>query len=176
MSRRTIAVCALLAGLGAGCTSDRDAAEGEQRSARAADPGVGGGDGELRVQFVAGRIRPDTIRIRAGFAVGLIVSNRDATRHEFVVGREEGAGIFRQPFFRGVPVRSSGPTLAAEPPTHDTSRTGSTGDLVHPNVALSLAPREAAALSFTAPAERRGVWQIACFIPGHGERATLIVD
>ena len=129
----------------------------------------------MQIRFADSRIEPDTIRVDAGVPVSVVVSNRDTNRHEFVVGRDELNGMFRQPLFRGIPVTFSGPALTAEPAAHNSPLPGSAADAVHADVAISLAPGQSAGLTMIVPASRGGVWQIACFIPGHTERGVLIV-
>jgi uncharacterized cupredoxin-like copper-binding protein len=150
------------------------------------------------IQIIIGDFyfKPKTIQLRAGQQVKIELVNEGKLEHEFMVGRglktEEGkdethkgmheaneekqetskgehehqgethahSGMskgFEKDFFEGVEV-----AVQTEKGS-DFMKVPSHGNMV------TLKPEGEAALTFKIPTDRKGEWQMACFVPGHYE-------
>lgn len=131
-----------------------------------------------RVQVELGEFyfKPATLTLPAGQTVQLELVNRGRVEHEFMVGlearpkehaeaeKEEHGGYMRD-FFEGIDVNY-------------TVEKGKVEQEAEHGFEVELEPGGRALLTFTIPADRRGTWEIGCFVPGHyeaGMKATLIV-
>jgi len=130
--------------------------------------------------------RPQTIQIRGGQEVRINLINEGKIEHEFMIGRGVEGGKshmemsteherehshlekadnlhsdvskrFEKDFFEGVEVvaRTEGGAKFMSVPGHGTM--------------VRLKPESRATIAFTVPTDRKGRWQMACFLPGHYE-------
>jgi uncharacterized cupredoxin-like copper-binding protein len=139
--------------------------------------------------------KPETVQLKAGQKVKIELINEGKTEHEFMVGRgvkEEGEGEahegmhdkkeqqvssemehkhheemheanmemskrFERNFFEGIDVLAQTQNGAEfmKVPGHGTM--------------VALKPQSKATLTFKIPADRKGKWEMACFVPGHYE-------
>ncbi|GMR14242.1 MAG: hypothetical protein BMS9Abin29_2485 [Gemmatimonadota bacterium] len=128
---------------------------------------------------------PDTLRIPTGRPVTLVIRNEGAIPHEFMAGRDPGDGRFREDLFEGLDVAGAMPKMGMDMgmdmdmgDDHQGDDSGEHGGDDHGTMATAQVG-ETMNLSFTLPESRKGVWSVACFLPGHfeaGMRAVLIVD
>ncbi|MGE0160814.1 MAG: cupredoxin domain-containing protein [Gemmatimonadales bacterium] len=135
---------------------------------------------------------PAPLRIPAGQPVTLVFTNTGNVEHEFMAGRRPANGDFEVDLFEGVAVETGTapaddhgatphdhPTDAAphdhtdSGAAHDHADAGATahdhtadghGTMVQAEVGGRVT------MSFTLPADRRGEWEMACFLPRHYER------
>ena len=136
---------------------------------------------------------PTPLRIPAGQPVMLVFSNTGDVEHEFMAGRTPVNGDFQVDLFEGVAVETGTAPAGdhdatphdhpadaaahdhadAPPPAadHDHADAGGHehGDAGHGTM-VQLESGARATMSFTLPAERRGEWEMACFLPRHYER------
>lgn len=114
--------------------------------------------------------KPDVTRLKGGQQVRLEIINEGQLEHELMIGREvemhegEPEG-FEKDFFEGIQV------------TH-TAEKGHFMKEDHGYMA-DLEPGGKATLTFTAPADRKGEWEMACLYAGHyeaGMKAKFIID
>lgn len=130
------------------------------------------------VELTPGAIDPDTLRWRIDDTVRLAVTNRSDQPLEFFIGRGAGQTSFDTSFFAGVPMTSmEGPVIAAERPTGRGPARDST-TMRHPHVYFFLRPDESARATFVVPSDRRGIWEMGCFLDGHyqeGMRGVVVV-
>jgi len=83
-------------------------------SIAAASPGS---DGEITILLEDYKFDPDTIRLKAGQRVSLVLSNQGDKTHELMIGRntqihDGQTEVFAVDFFEGIEVESSGPGMA----------------------------------------------------------------
>ena len=124
----------------------------------------------LDVRLTSEGIVPDSLRMAAGDTVRLSVVNATDRALEFMIGRDPTASAFMTPFFAGVEMlRMEGPILATETPTGAGRPARPGGEMRHQQVLFYLRPGERGAVTFTVPADRAGVWQMACFLEGHAQ-------
>jgi uncharacterized cupredoxin-like copper-binding protein len=140
------------------------------------------------IQITVGEFyfRPQTIQIKAGQKVRINLINKGKIEHEFMIGCgvEEGKSHmemfnederehshlektenlhsevskrFEKDFFEGVEVvaQTEGGAEFMSVPGHGTM--------------VRLKPESRATIAFTVPADHKGKWQMACFLPGHYE-------
>ncbi len=161
----------------AGCGDPpREAASGGRAPAEAADQEPVSIRSD--VELTAGAIQPDTLRWTVGDTVRLAITNTADQPLEFFIGRGVGQSSFDTSFFAGIPMTSmEGPVIAAERPTGRGPARDS-GTMRHPHVYFFLRPGELAAVTFVVPPDRRGVWEMGCFLAGHyqeGVRGVVLV-
>lgn len=126
---------------------------------------------------------PTTFRISAGRPVTLAFRNTGSVDHEFMAGRGVSEGDFESDLFEGVEVVIDGPMMmnhhdAPDAPSHDHAAADgddrAAGGHDHGRgdhgTMVGVEPGQRATLTFTLPADRRGEWEIACFLPNHYER------
>ncbi len=114
--------------------------------------------------------KPTRLELPAGQTVTLQLVNQGKVEHEFMVGQEveqhEGKPEgFEHDFFADVKV-----TYTVEK--------GKVEQEEEHGFEVELEPGGKATLTFTVPADRKGEWEIGCFVPGHyeaGMKGTLIV-
>ncbi len=116
--------------------------------------------------------KPARLELPAGQTVTLQLINKGRVEHEFMVGREvkqhEHEGKmegFGQDFFAGIEV------------TYTVEKGKVEREEEH-GFEVELEPDGKATLTFTVPPDRKGEWEIGCFVPGHyeaGMKGTLIV-
>ncbi len=140
------------------------------------------------IQITVGEFyfRPQTIQIKVGQEVNISLINEGKIEHEFMIGRgvEEGKSHmemsnehereyshlekadnlhsevskrFEKDFFEGIEVvaQTEGGAEFMSVPGHGTM--------------VRLKPESKATITFTVPTDRKGRWQMACFLPGHYE-------
>jgi uncharacterized cupredoxin-like copper-binding protein len=114
--------------------------------------------------------KPARLELPSGQTVTLQVINNGKVEHEPMIGREvrrhEGkVEGFEKDFFAGIEVKY-------------TIEKGSVEREEEHGFEVELEPGGKATLTFTIPADRRGEWEIGCFVPGHyeaGMKGVLIV-
>ncbi|GBD07829.1 Auracyanin-A [Candidatus Thermoflexus japonica] len=116
--------------------------------------------------------KPARLELPAGQTVTLQLINKGQVEHEFMVGREveqhEHEGKmegFSQDFFAGMEV------------TYTVEKGKVEREEEH-GFEVELEPGGKATLTFTVPSDRKGEWEIGCFVPGHyeaGMKGVLIV-
>jgi len=124
---------------------------------------------------------PPTLRLRVGDEVSLTVRNDGRTAHEWLIGRglvrtveEQG---FQQDLLALLNPRIDGSQYNLEqvgrrPPGRDSGATRSSRG-------ISILPGGTVTLRFTVPANVKGEWAMACFLPGHyesGMHGTLVIE
>jgi hypothetical protein len=113
-----------------------------------------------------------------GDTVRLTITNTADRPLEFFIGRGVGRASFDTSFFAGITMTSmEGPVIASERPTGQGPARDS-GTMRHPHVYFFLRPAESAAATFVVPPDRRGVWEMGCFLEGHyqeGMRGVVLV-
>ncbi len=115
--------------------------------------------------------KPETIQLKAGQQVKIELVNEGKVEHEFMIGREvkmhEGKPeTFEKDFFAGIEV------------TH-TEEEGKFMNEPGHGTEVELEEGGKAALTFIVPADRKGEWEIGCFVPGHyeaGMKGKLVVE
>ena len=142
--------------------------EGESAGAASCDPAATAAAGAIVVRLEGERIFPDTVRLRAGEPVELLICNTGDHARELLIGRGRAASGFAEPFFSGVPVSEmQGGVLAAEWPARspESPLTVGPADVIHahPNVTFLVQPGDSASLRFVPPADNRGHWQMGSF-------------
>ncbi len=129
------------------------------------------GAGAIQVKMGEFYFKPETIQLKAGQQVRIELVNEGKVEHEFMVGREvemhEGkAETFEKDFFEGIEIAHTveeGKLM--KEPGHGTE--------------VELESGGKATLTFTVPADRKGEWEIGCFVPGHyeaGMKGKLVVE
>ncbi|BAS26667.1 hypothetical protein [Limnochorda pilosa] len=109
--------------------------------------------------------RPDPLVLEAGKAYRLTVTNSASEEHEMMVGQGM-AGMdhgYTTNFFEDIDVFLDAGDVKVE-----------LGELEE----LELEGGAQVALEFTVPEEKRGTWELGCFVPGHydlGMHAPLVV-
>lgn len=147
----------------------------------------GGGSGSeevITIYLEDGHLRPDTVRVRAGREVEILVCNSGEEGHELQVGRQPTQSTFVDGFFDGVTITDmQGGVIAAEEPGRapESPRTPAPPGTPHGHSQLSvfLRPGQATALSFVPPPSKRGTWQMGCFLDDHyeeGMRGVFVVE
>lgn len=129
-------------------------------------PGGPGGEGTVRIAMSNFAFTPTQIRLRSGQRVTLQFDNRSPLEHEFMAGqRPEAMGGYATDLFKDVDVQAKGGT---------TERGGHSGAFE-----LRVAPHMGRAeLTFVVP-DRKGTYEIGCFLPGHyeaGMKGTITVE
>jgi uncharacterized cupredoxin-like copper-binding protein len=148
---------------------------------------------------------PEPIRLPAGRPVKLIIRNLGGAEHEFMAGREVENGTFEYDLFAGIPVRIEGAAMSmgmmgegvaedehAAKEAEGVAHAHEDADEGHEDAApddgheggghgtmVLVEPGETAYMMFTIPADRKGEWTAACFVPGHyefGMYVDLIVE
>ena len=110
----------------------------------------------ITIELVDYAYVPGTITLKAGTEYQLVLVNHASQEHEFLVGKgrvtQGDEESFRENFFEDIDVNLTvgGVTIG-------------TTDLEE----IELEPNGQVTLDFTVPADRRGDWEMACFIPGH---------
>lgn len=113
------------------------------------------------------RFEPHSLSLHSGRSQRIVLVNRGTQPHELMIGRgaHSGGGHhgFMENFFEGlqISVESGGVTLEAR-------------DLTH----VVLQPGASVTLTLTVPPNRKGQWELGCFVPGHyelGMKGTLTV-
>ena len=120
--------------------------------------------------------RPATLYLRAGERVELVIENRGAAEREWSAGR----GRVDLPFEKGfrtdlldiLKPRVSGQGYELEQLTAsnldtDENVENTIGDRLGQQV--DVAPGGHVVLDFTVPQDAKGMWRMACFLPGHYE-------
>lgn len=116
----------------------------------------GAAGGEIRITMTEYKFQPDTIRVKAGQEVRLVLVNAGKKNHELMIGRNvmemEGkpAG-YHEDFFAGLHPQVSGEKLVQEEEEE------------HAGFMVALEPGGTATVVFTVPADRAGEWEIGCF-------------
>lgn len=174
---RWVAIVLAIAAAAACGDPPREAASGGRAPAEAAqqEPVSVRSD----VELTAGAIQPDTLRWRVGDTVRLAITNTADQPLEFFIGRGVGRTSFDTSFFAGIPMTSmEGPVIAAERPTGRGPARDPGGTMRHPQVYFFLRPEESGAATFVVPPDRRGIWEMGCFLQGHyqeGMRGVVLV-
>lgn len=120
-------------------------------------PSSGPSAGEIRITMTEYKFQPDTIRVKAGQEVRLVLVNSGKKDHELMIGRKvmemEGkpAG-YQEDFFAGLHPQVSGEKLKQEEEEEE-----------HAGFMVALEPGGTATIVFTVPADRVGEWEIGCF-------------
>lgn len=126
--------------------------------------------GAITVELGDFYFKPVRLELPAGQTVTLQLINKGKVEHEFMIGREveyhEGKPEgFEHDFFAEVKV-----TYTVEK--------GKVEQEEEHGFEVELEPGGKATLTFTVPADRKGEWEIGCFVPSHyeaGMKGTLIV-
>lgn len=159
----------------AGC--DRGT-QGESAGVAKCDPARTAPAGVIVVRLEGERIFPDTVRLRVGEPVELLICNTGEQARELLIGRGRAASGFAEPFFSGVPVSEmQGGVLAAEWPSRspESPLTDAPADVLHahPNVTFLVLPGDSASLRFVPPVDKRGDWQMGSFRGPRYERGAV---
>ena len=128
---------------------------------------------------------PAVLRIPANRPVTLAFVNTGAVEHEFMAGRNAVNGDFDADLFANVDVVMGSEDAAdhdhADPAAHEhadpADHAHADGQESHGTMVL-LGPGTRSSMTFELPADRRGEWEMACFIPGHydgGMHGTVVV-
>jgi len=139
--------------------------------AQAADPLV------IEVDMRDYLFAPTPLRIPAGQPVTLVFTNSGEVAHEFMAGRSPVDGAFELDLFEGVVVETGpapGDAMSHDHPTdmphdHDDGAAHDHGAEGHGTM-VELEEGGRATMTFTLPVDRRGQWEMACFLPRHYER------
>lgn len=123
----------------------------------------------IQVRLTEFSIQPNMIRIKAGETAQIELINEGKNEHEFMVGRTvdthagEASG-FKKDFFSGLKANSDKIKLIEE----------------HGHGTMVKVPAGGrTTLTLTAPADRIGEWEVACFVAGHyesGMKGALMVE
>ena len=128
---------------------------------------------------------PAVLRIPAGQPVTLVFVNTGVVQHEFMAGRAAANGDFEADLFANVEVEMGSadamdhddtgapPHEHAEPAEHMHAE----GQDDHGTM-IAVEPGARGSMTFELPADLRGEWEMACFIPGHydgGMHGTVVV-
>lgn len=136
---------------------------------------------------------PTPLLIPAGRPVTLVFTNTGDVAHEFMAGRSPASGDFEVDLFEGVQVETGAPAMGdhdamlhdhpadagahdhapAAPAAADHGHADAGGhdhaDAPHGTM-VEVDTGARATMTFTLPADRRGEWEMACFLPRHYER------
>ncbi|MDH3205517.1 MAG: cupredoxin domain-containing protein [Gemmatimonadota bacterium] len=164
-------------------------------SAQAHDHDAAAGDAMvIEVDMADHSFTPATLRIPAGHPVTLVFENTGSVEHEFMAGRGVSDGDFDVDLFAGLEVvigtaemavhdgdaghdHAAGAADHVDPPgapAHDHADAADAGGHEHGGddhgtmVGLDAGGRTT--MTFTLPADRRGEWEMACFLPRHYDR------
>ena len=118
---------------------------------------------------------PAPLRIPAGRPVMLVFTNAGDVEHEFMAGRSPASGDFEVDLFEGVQVETGVPAMGDhDAMPHERPADADAGGHDHADAAhgtmVQVATGARATVTFTLPADRRGEWEMACFLPRHYER------
>ena len=112
---------------------------------------------------------PPELRLKAGETIKLVVRNTGALEHEFMIGRNlsqhGGAMAYGHDFMRGMRM--------------DTHITGGTFGTEEHGEMMRISPGGTGQITMTVPVDRKGEWEMGCFLPGHyeaGMKGPVIVD
>lgn len=153
-------------------------------NAEAAEGGAGGGEidnsnVDFTIEMSEYKFTPDTIRVKAGQEVRILLENKGEKEHEILIGRqvnmEEGVpGGFESDLFDHDPslVQASG---------SEGFHQGSPEEIADEGYHVELEPGATGTLVFTIPASKAGEWEMGCFIDDgqhyeEGMHGTLIVE
>lgn len=146
-------VC-LLVLIGGAEVQAQDHAHGADAPTAAAEPIV------IEIAMGDHYFDPSDIRIPADEPVTLIFENSGSVPHEFMAGSGPSDGDFEVDLFGGIDV-----TIGPEaPPAHEHAHGEEHGTMVMVPVGSRMT------MSFVLPSDRRGEWEIACFVGDHYER------
>ncbi len=119
------------------------------------------------IQMSEFHFNPPEPRLKAGETVTLTVINRGAVDHEFMLGRDSSHGDgYERDFLRGVRTEvrmSQGSTFTD-------------GD--HGKMML-IQPGGKGELTMKVPPDRKGEWEMGCFLPGHyqaGMKGKVLIE
>lgn len=124
------------------------------------------GGGAVRIEMTNFAFSPSHLTLRAGQRVTLQLENMSPIEHEFMAGRDPMTmGGYTTDLFKGIDVQAKGGT---------TEHGGHSGGFE-----LKVPPHMGRAeLTFVVP-DRKGSYEIGCFLPGHyeaGMKATLNIE
>jgi uncharacterized cupredoxin-like copper-binding protein len=145
--------------------------------ARAQDHDHGAASGDAMVIEIDMRdhaFTPATLRIPAGHSVTLVFENTGSVEHEFMAGRGVSDGDFEVDLFAGLEVTMGTVTMAEHSADADHDHAAGAADHDHAGgdhgTMVGLEPGSGTTMTFTLPTDRRGEWEMACFLPRHYER------
>lgn len=158
-----------------------DATTGPQTAARAPadDPSAAAPRTEVAISMSEFAFDPAKFAVPVGEAVTLTLTNDGEVVHEFMAGRQvksqdgDTAHGYRQDLFAGIEPTVTREAGVAADHAHDDHAHDHGGFVVLAD------PGETVEVSFTAPPDKTGQWEIGCFQPGHyeaGMRGTLTVQ
>lgn len=111
---------------------------------------------EIRITMNEYKFEPDTIRVKAGQEVRLVLVNAGRRDHELMIGRNVRSGNpagYHTDFFAGLSPQVSGEKIKKEEEEAE----------AHAGFMVALEPGGRATLVFTVPADRVGEWEMGCF-------------
>lgn len=116
------------------------------------------GPAEIRITMSEFKFEPDTIRVKAGQEVRLVLVNVGQRDHELMIGRnvmEMGGNPagYHKDFFAGLSPQVSGEKIKKEEEEAE----------AHAGFMVALEPGGRATVVFTVPADRVGEWEMGCF-------------